>query len=65
MSVCGSGSGQIGIILADPDRDGISIQALPIRIYPFQPNIKLTVLFSRQNIENYDTYESAKKDKTM
>jgi hypothetical protein len=70
----GSESARIGSILADPDRDRDrhrhSGPADP-NLYPFQPNAKLTVLFSRtfkctvQDIENYDTYEGAEKEKTM
>ncbi len=53
---CRSGSGWIGIILADPT--------------PFQPNVKRNYThprkykYTRQNIENYDTFDADEKDKT-
>jgi hypothetical protein len=46
-----------------------SIQGLPIRLYPFQPN-KAKLYFhpekyTIQSIENYNTFDADGKDKTM
>ncbi len=64
-SCCGSWSesvsARIGIILPNSDPD----------LYPLQPNEKINFTFSRkfqyavQNTENYGTYDTDEKEKTM
>ncbi len=51
---CGSGSGRIGIILQDPDRDRHPGPAIPNPdLYPFQPNLKKTRVYFFKKIPVY------------
>ncbi len=52
--------------MADPDRHSGPAPAPDPDLYPFQFNVKLTLISkSVQNNENYDTYNADEKDETM
>jgi hypothetical protein len=69
---CGSGSGRIDFISADPDRHRYPAPTdRDPDPYPFQPNVKLKknntylYFFSQHYVENIENYDAKSKDKKI